>query len=125
MLPSAFAKALEQKVFTNGESDLKLVANIYLETFNEAIGCAKTLWFVSLQWGDAEAEQIAALLPFCSLLEHLALRDNCISSEGAAIVVQAACACATLQGLDLKENLIEAASHGDMIEQWKEAGKKE
>ena len=48
-----------------------------------------------------EAMQISVALPFCNRLEQLALQNNNITSSGAIAVVQAACSCSSLQGLDL------------------------
>jgi len=123
MLPGDFAQALQQKIFTNGLADLSLVSSIYFETFEEAVGNAKSLWFVDLHWGNAEAEQIAEMMAFCSCLEQLALRNNRISSMGAIAVVQAACACASLQSLDLTGNPIDAPTQLSMVQQWEVAGK--
>ena len=100
MLPDAFTAKLQQKVFTNGESDTIFVS----EKYEETVGSAKSLHFVDLRWGDEEATQIAAALPFCNCLEQLALQNNNITSSGASAVVQAACTCSCLQGLDLTGN---------------------
>ena len=89
----------------------------------DAVGSAKSLHFVDLSWGDEEATQIAAALPFCNRLEQLALQNNNITSSGATAVVQAACTCSCLQGLDLTGNPIDAASQLSMVQQWQAAGK--
>ena len=123
MLPGTFAQALQQKIFTNGETDMTLVSTIYSETFEEAVGCARSLWFVDLNWGDEEAQQIAEMMPFCNRLEQLALQDNVMSSRGAIAVVQAACACSSLQSLDLRGNSIDEATKLSLVEQWQAAGK--
>ena len=78
---------------------------------------------MDLNWGDEEAQQIAEVMPFCNRLEQLALQDNGMSSRGAIAVVQAACTCSCLQGLDLTGNPIDAASQLSMIQQWQAAGK--
>ena len=71
---------------------------------------------------DEEAAQIAAALPFCSRLEQLALQNNNITSSGASAVVQAACTCSGLQGLDFTGNPIDAATQLSMVQQWQAAG---
>ena len=38
MLPDTFTARLQQKAFTNGESDMTFVGEKYKETFEEAIG---------------------------------------------------------------------------------------
>ena len=38
MLPDTFTAKLQQKVFTNGESDMTFVSEKYAETFEEAVG---------------------------------------------------------------------------------------
>ena len=45
-----------RKVFTNGKSDLKMVAGIYARTLDGAFGGAGGLQFVECGWGDEEGE---------------------------------------------------------------------
>ena len=57
--PEAFAAKLARKVFTNGKSDLEMVAGIYARTLDGAFGGAKQLMFVNAGWGDEEVKAFA------------------------------------------------------------------
>ena len=72
----AFAEVLATKHFTNGSSDHELVVRLYGDFAREALGSAKALTFGSLDWGDAEARQVAAAMPLCPGLLSLNLGSN-------------------------------------------------
>ena len=60
--PEAFAAKLARKVFTNGKSDLEMVAGIYARTLDGAFGGAETLTFMNCGWGE-EVKALAKVLP--------------------------------------------------------------
>ena len=86
LLPSAFAAELETKSFTNGKDDKPLVKRLYEAAFEEQFGKATELFYGRLNWGDAEAAQLAEVLASGAAprLETLFLRGNAIGDEGGA-----------------------------------------
>ena len=84
LLPSAFAAELEKKSFTNGKDDKPLVKGLYKDAFEEQFGKATWLDYSWLDWGDAEAAQLAEVLASGAAprLERLWLRGNKIGDEG-------------------------------------------
>ena len=61
--PEALAAKLARKVFTNGKSDLEMVAGIYARTLDGAFGGAEKLEFANCGWGDEEVKALAKVLP--------------------------------------------------------------
>ena len=59
LAPEAFAAKLARKVFTNGKSDLEMVAEIYVRTLNGSFGAAERLVFEHAGWGDEEMKAFA------------------------------------------------------------------
>ena len=84
LLPSAFAAELEKKSLTNGKDDKPLVKRLYEAAFEEQFGKATVLDYYGLDWGDAEAAQLAEVLASGAAprLEVLSLRGNKIGDEG-------------------------------------------
>ena len=84
LLPSAFAAELEKKSFTNGKDDKPLVKRLYEAAFEEQFGKATKLLYGRLDWGDAEAAQLAEVLASGAAprLEKLYLHGNKIGDEG-------------------------------------------
>ena len=78
--PREFAAELALKVFSNG-ADCEIVAGLYADTVAGAIGNATELEFAGCEWGDEDAERLAAVLPQCTSLAHLDLGDNDIADE--------------------------------------------
>ena len=74
--PEAFAAKLARKVFTNGKSDLEMVAGIYARTLDGAFGGAEMLEFASCGWGDEEVKALAKVLPLARSVTHLDLINN-------------------------------------------------
>ena len=74
--PEAFAAKLARKVFTNGKSDLEMVAGIYARTLDGAFGGAKELMFVKAGWGDEEVKAFAKVLPLARSVLYLGLWGN-------------------------------------------------
>jgi hypothetical protein len=85
-LPSAFTEELRRSVFAV-EADRTFAMHKYEEGFLEAIAAAKELSFSDLGWGDAEASQLAEILPHCEQLEKLALHGNRITDKGAESLI--------------------------------------
>ncbi|EOD10939.1 hypothetical protein EMIHUDRAFT_358041, partial [Emiliania huxleyi CCMP1516] len=84
LLPSAFAAELESKSFTNGKDDKPLVKQLYEDAFEEQFGKATVLNYEGLDWGGAEAAQLAEVLASGAAprLELLYLSGNQIGDEG-------------------------------------------
>ena len=74
--PEALAAKLARKVFTNGKSDLEMVAGIYARTLDGAFGGAERLEFASCGWGDEEVKALAKVLPLARSVTHLSLTFN-------------------------------------------------
>ena len=81
--PSEVARLLEtEKKFTNS-SDTGVVAALYRTFFESIASATERLAFRELQWGDAEAAQLAAVLPEFVRLRELDLSNNELGAEGA------------------------------------------
>ena len=74
--PEAFAAKLARKVFTNGKSDLEMVAGIYARTLDGAFGGAEKLMFEDCGWGDEEVKALAKVLPLARSATFLSLAGN-------------------------------------------------
>ena len=74
--PEAFAAKLARKVFTNGKSDLEMVAGIYARTLDGALGGAAGLQFANCGWGDEEVKALAKVLPLARSATILNLSNN-------------------------------------------------
>jgi hypothetical protein len=88
MHPREFAAELSRKVFTNG-SDCEVVARLYADAFCAALGEARVLAFEHLEWGDADAEAFAKVLPLLRRVETLNLSANSIGTRGFAALAAA------------------------------------
>ena len=88
LTPAAFEAELRERQFTNGSTDHALVARLYGEFVEEALGAATRLVFASLGWGDAQAEELAAVLPLCGRVRELNLLNNDIGDRGAAALAR-------------------------------------
>ena len=91
LTPADFAAELKQKKFTNGKDDHPLVEGMYQKTYGS---CFRKTWFLDyrlLNWGDAEAKAIAALLQSGATpnLRWLRLFANGVGPEGMKAVVRA------------------------------------
>ena len=74
--PEALAAKLARKVFTNGKSDLEMVAGIYARTLDGAFGGAEKLEFANCGWGDEEVKALARVLPLARSVTSLDLSFN-------------------------------------------------
>ena len=81
MHPREFAAELSRKVFSNGD-DCEVVARLYADAFNAALGEAWALAFSQLEWKDADAEAFAKVLPLLRRVETLDLSFNRIGTRG-------------------------------------------
>ena len=81
MHPREFAAELSRKVFTNG-ADCEVVARLYADAFNAALGEAWALAFSQLEWKDADADAFAKVLPLLRRVETLDLSFNRIGTRG-------------------------------------------
>ena len=81
MHPREFAAELSRKVFSNGD-DCEVVARLYADVFNAALGEAWALACSQLEWKDADAEAFAKVLPLLRRVETLDLSFNRIGTRG-------------------------------------------
>ena len=107
ILPDEAARRLrEVKIFTAG-SDVDKVIDLYRSFFEGVSQSTVVLGFGRLKWGDAEAVQLAAVLPSFVRLEVLNLSDNQIGDAGTAALAEAIAkegACPSLDYIDLDDN---------------------
>lgn len=82
LLPQVMEGALIHKRFTSG-ADRAVVAELYRSYFVGVTSCATRLDFARLQWKDAEAAALAALLPTYARLTALDVSNNEIGGDGA------------------------------------------
>ena len=94
-----FRALLSGKAFTNGKADHELVAGLYDAFLSEGLGCATSLAFSDLEWGDAEVAQLADVLPLCTALRELSLSNNSFGDGGIGSLARALPL--TLTSLDL------------------------
>jgi hypothetical protein len=82
--PAQFEEELCSKTFTNGKEDQPRVSQLYLTSFVDLLGNEIELIFEGLNWGDSQAEQVAAVIKTGCLrsLETLTLKDNDIGDRG-------------------------------------------
>ena len=123
VIPDKFSEIIETKHITSGK-DKSFLKDKYTETFDEVISTAETLWFVSLDWDDDAAEELASVLPYCTKLVELILSGNRISQVGAMHLVAAAARCPTLTSMDLTGNPVEGKFCNEIEAMWEEAGKR-
>ena len=113
--PDAFSSMLTSKAFTNGKSDHQLVAGLYADFVCEALGTVTALGFGALRWGDAEAAQLAEVLPLCKRLTSLTLDSNAIGNAG--IQMLAARLPSSLEELDISQNRFGATGAASLVAQ--------
>ena len=88
--PEEVRRRLEhEKTFTQGAADVDVVDKLYRAFFEGVAGHAKVLIFQELEWGEAEARQLAAVLPRFAALERLDLDSNRLGDGGAAALAPA------------------------------------
>ena len=78
-----------EKTFTQGAADVEVVDNLYRAFFEGVAGHAKGLDFPRLEWGEAEARQLAAVLPRFAALKTLNLNGNRLGAGGVAALAPA------------------------------------
>ena len=90
MSPEHVAKLLHSgaKKFTNA-ADIDVVADLYKQYFCSITSAAQSLAFSELKWGDAQAAELAELLPRYTALRSLDLSFNQLGAVGAAKLVEA------------------------------------
>jgi len=120
--PEVFAKILAAKTFTNS-TDHEVVEAIYRTTFDEVMKFATYLNFSRLHWTDSDAEDLAAVLPFCSELHCLELWGNVIGSNGAVLLAGVIPKCLQLEELHIQDNRITMEGLAQLRQAWKQAGK--
>jgi len=84
----AFGDELGKREFTNGKSDHDAVVELYSRTIDEVMSAVTELTYAHCNWRDADAVQLAAVLPRCTKLRTLWLYGNPFGDEGAAAVIK-------------------------------------
>ncbi|CAK0821111.1 unnamed protein product [Prorocentrum cordatum] len=132
LLPDAFDVELQSKGFTNGKDDRPRVAELYRSAFAQRFEAAEELLYAGLQWGDEEAQQLAAVLASGAAprLRRLHLAYNRVGDEGAARLAEALRAPGALPQLrllDLRRNPLGVGGPGRaaLRAAWAEAGRPE
>ncbi|KAL1503443.1 hypothetical protein AB1Y20_011931 [Prymnesium parvum] len=82
--PPLTVEQLAAKHFTIA-TDTTLVLELYLRTLTTL----RSLQLSGLEWGDADAAQLARVLPLCPRLESLALQGNAFGDEGVRMLATA------------------------------------
>lgn len=76
LLPDDFNRALEERRFTNGKTDMELVKDMYVVEFDRRFREAFGLIYHNLGWEDAQLQALLKVLPICEELETLNLNGN-------------------------------------------------
>ena len=114
--PDEAARLLrEVKIFTAG-SDVDKVIELYRSFFEGVSQSTVVLSFISLEWGDEEAVQLAAVLPSFARLEKLFLGNNQIGDAGAIALAEACGQLPKLKELHLDSNRIGDAGAAALAE---------
>lgn len=97
------------KTYTNGADRDNIVAPKFRETIFEVMGGVVVLHFGKLNWGDADVQALAVVLPLCRKLTELRLHVNGFGNAGMvalASAMRARGSMAKLKTLDLSSNKI-------------------
>ena len=97
---------LGEKTYTNGADRDAIVAPKFRETMFEVMGGVKELNFGLLQWGDAEVQALAVVLPLCGQLTKLLVHGNSFGNAGMVALAGAMGALDNLELLMLNSNQI-------------------
>ena len=109
-LPDQVQQLLEtEKVFTNA-ADVTTVASLYRSFFETVASSLALLDFGQLGWGDAEAESLAAALPFFPRLATLDLSRNRLGEQGAKALAAALAVSASLTECNVRGNTLDGNS---------------
>ena len=90
LAPPVFKEDLSTKTFTSPKADRETVGNLYEKEFDEKLGEATFLMYVSLQWTDADVVKLCGAIATGKLvkLEILNLAVNQIGDAGAAALAE-------------------------------------
>ena len=118
LAPPVFKEDLSTKTFTSPKADRETVGNLYEKEFDEKLGEATLLFYVSLQWTDADVVKLCGAIATGKLvkLENLQLGLNQIGDAGAAALAEAAGKLPQLKELYLNENQIGDAGAAALAE---------
>ena len=108
LAPPVFKEDLSTKTFTSPKADRETVGNLYEKEFDEKLGEATELMYVSLQWTDADVVKLCGAIATGKLvkLEGLCLSNNQIGDAGVAALAEAAGKLPQLKILYLSSNQI-------------------
>jgi len=108
MTPEDFALRIKLKHFTNG-ADCEMVSRLYCETVSSVMGGLEVGSYIRLNWGDAEAQHLARVLPLATRMLRLSLMGNRIGCNGAEALA------AAISEPDVLPCLEELALRGNLI----------
>jgi hypothetical protein len=105
LVPEAFASNLATKNFSE-PLDIDLLKRKYNETFEGVMASTQLLVFCDLEWGDAEAAELAIGLMRCQVLRKIELEGNTIGDAGVGSIMEALSSCHYIETVDLRSNRI-------------------
>ena len=106
LAPPVFKEDLSTKTFTSPKADRETVGNLYEKEFDEKLGEATELYYIGLQWTDADVVKLCGAIATGKLvkLEFLNLRNNQIGAAGVAALAEVAGKLPRLEMLYLEYN---------------------
>ena len=81
LLPPSSAQ-LDTRIFTNGKTDKKIVAQLYASTFATLVASAETLDYAHLLWSQAQAAVLSLALPQFAKCSFLDVSRNPFGTAG-------------------------------------------
>ena len=102
--PVEVARQVAQRRFTSRSTDLPMVIAINVRTILSVFRDAKVLFYSTVGWGDAEAVQLAEILPLCSQVTDLWVTNNNVGDEGIAAIARWIGTSKTIQSVLLYNN---------------------
>jgi len=121
-VPETFLASASGKAFASPEH-LRFVADKYREVFHKVMGATESMPCDDLGWSDADAQEVAAVLPLCPRLRSLDLSNNRLGLVGATALAEAVERCDALQSLDLRGNFLSDEAVKVLELAWTVAGK--
>ena len=108
LAPPVFKEDLSTKTFTSPKADMETVGNLYEKEFDEKLGEATKLSYMSLQWTDADVVKLCGAIATGKLvkLKELLLSINQIGDAGVAALAEVLDKLPQLTTLELRNNQI-------------------
>ena len=123
LAPPVFKEDLSTKTFTSPKADRETVGNLYEKEFDEKLGEAEGLYYVSLQWTDEDVVKLCGAIATGKLvkLEILELGDNQIGDAGVAALAEVVDKMPQLKELYLNNNQIGMGDNSTISQQAQDA----